>query len=208
MDDDCPEKKKSSALRGMEELSHKLARTPHRSASHRASNQFFFHSSSPKLYETLIEDYKVQRGILHLTAGDGELAMAAYRKRVPYVGLTLTTAHKTALYDRLVRAVLNSMGTEGAHDYDAAYAAALQGKKVKKTQQRNNPKKDTPPNPLEAGEEEDDEENEGEEEEDEGGDGDDEDGGNKLKPSAKAKGGARQSTRRKRPRVDDEEEDE
>ena len=158
----------------------------------------FYHSTSPKLYETIIEDYKVKKGILHLTPGDGEFAMMAYRKRVPYVGLVFTPMHKDKLFERLVRAVLNEMKTQGSQDYDAAFAAALEGRRVKK------PRKAKPQKKEESGEDDKEGEDEGEGDTDPEGEGESDDEGNtepegktsdddepKGKPSPKSKAKAK-----------------
>jgi hypothetical protein len=158
----------------------------------------FYHSTSPKLYETIIEDYKVKKAILHLTPGDGEFAMTAYRKRVPYVGLCFTPMHKDKLFERLVRAVLNEMKTQGSQDYDASFAAALDGRRVKKRRKSPTQKKEEDDDGEGEGEDEgegkDDTDPEGEACEndtdadpDDGTDGDDEPK-SKPKPKAKAKG--------------------
>ena len=163
-----------------------------------SQEQVFYHSTSPKLYETIIEDYKVKKGILHLTPGDGEFAMMAYRKRVPYVGLVFTPMHKDKLFERLVRAVLNEMKTQGSQDYDAAFAAALEGRRVKK------PRKAKPQKKEESVEGDEEGEDEGEGDTDPEGEGESDDEGNtepegktsnddepKGKPSPKSKAKAK-----------------
>ena len=90
----------------------------------------FLDSTAPELYDTLVDDMQLTAGVLHLTASDGELAFACARKKVPYVGICFTEAHREQIRRRLIAKLLDAKGTEGDQDYDAGYALALVGKKV------------------------------------------------------------------------------
>ena len=47
----------------------------------------FWRGRPVKFYQTLISDYKLEKGIIDLTAGDGTLMIHCAKERIPYLGL-------------------------------------------------------------------------------------------------------------------------
>lgn len=72
----------------------------------------FWHSRPISLYQELRHSYRIVAWI-DLAPGDGVLATACAKERVPYLGFTLTDTHAEQLKCRIVTALLESSFTEG-----------------------------------------------------------------------------------------------
>ena len=67
----------------------------------------FWHGRPATLYQELLHSYRLGR-VVDLTAGDGELALQCAKRRVPYVGFTLTSDHSAHLNSHLVQKLMES----------------------------------------------------------------------------------------------------
>ena len=63
--------------------------------------------------------------ITDCTAGDDTLAIHCLKRRVPYVGFTLSAAHISHLKQRCIQALMGSVVTEGEDMYDPNIAKYL-----------------------------------------------------------------------------------
>ena len=72
----------------------------------------FWHARPLQLYEDLVHSYHCC-AVVDLTAGDGSLAALCAKKRIPYVGFTLSDTHTELLKQRCITALLESGFTEG-----------------------------------------------------------------------------------------------
>lgn len=68
----------------------------------------FWHARTPALHAEILHTLKVA-GTVDCTPGDGLMAMAHIRARIPYVGVTLTATHKDEVYKRLQEMTFYSM---------------------------------------------------------------------------------------------------
>jgi hypothetical protein len=84
----------------------------------------FWRSRPLKLYETLVADYKLS-AVVDLSAGDGTLMVHCSKQRIPYCGICLSDAHRTALEQRGVKMILESMFVEGEKLYQPQLAQLL-----------------------------------------------------------------------------------
>ena len=82
----------------------------------------FMHSLSHKFHEELIHSYCIH-ALVDGTPGGGAAAFAAITKRIPYLGLCLSDAHKDLLTQRLLHLVFKEMEREGSVLYEPGMAA-------------------------------------------------------------------------------------
>jgi hypothetical protein len=85
----------------------------------------FWRGRPVKFYQTLISDYKLEKGIIDLTAGDGTFMIHCAKERIPYLGFTLSEAHSKALKQRATQMLLKSMFTAGDRLYNPELALLM-----------------------------------------------------------------------------------
>ena len=85
----------------------------------------FWRGRPVKFYQTLISDYKLEKGIIDLTAGDGTLMIHCAKERIPYLGFTLSEAHSKALKQRATAMLLEAMFTAGDRLYNPELALLM-----------------------------------------------------------------------------------
>jgi len=101
----------------------------------------FFRGMPYKLCVEMIKSWNLT-GIIHTSAGDMEMAVAAVEAGVIYTGICLTELHVELGYARLEERVWELMQTEGNRIYSPQLAVALKSEKAKKAQATT-----PPPNP-------------------------------------------------------------
>ena len=83
-----------------------------------------FHSHPYVVDEEILHDYPI-KAIMHLTPGDGSMALAAIRKRIPFVGVCWTEEHKSGLTTHLEKQIFIAMQTEDDDLYEPALVEIL-----------------------------------------------------------------------------------
>lgn len=81
----------------------------------------FFHSPPLSFFDGIVTDYDLGY-IIDLTPGEGHLALTCLRRKMPYVGICLTEAHRTALTTHLCASVQREFLTEGSPLYEPSFA--------------------------------------------------------------------------------------
>lgn len=84
----------------------------------------FYHTMPLSFYEEIIHSF-CARGVVHLTAGNGELALACLNRKVPYVGVCFSEQHVSALQEYLVTRVYQAMQSEVHPLYQATMVMQL-----------------------------------------------------------------------------------
>ena len=85
----------------------------------------FWRGRPLKCYQTLISDYKLEKGIIDLTPGDGTLLIHCAKERIPYFAFALSEAHAAALKQRAVQVILEAMFTAGDRLYSPELASLM-----------------------------------------------------------------------------------
>jgi hypothetical protein len=81
----------------------------------------FFHTYPVTFFETVLSDYHISH-VIDLTPGAGLMALAAIRKKLPYLGIAFTETHRKELDDHLTYLVQQEYITEGSNLYEPAFA--------------------------------------------------------------------------------------
>ena len=102
----------------------------------------FWHARTPALHEELLHTLKTP-AVFDMTAGDGGLAMACIRERVPYVGIVHNPTHQVHLMNRLQGAVFQSMSTKNDLLHELVFSVALDSADAPKGQTSKPAKKTT-----------------------------------------------------------------
>jgi hypothetical protein len=84
----------------------------------------FYHTMPNSFYQELIHSF-CGKGVVHLTCGNGEFALACIEQRVPYVGMCFTEAHVQTLSEYLTNRVFEAMQHEGHPLYQATMVVQL-----------------------------------------------------------------------------------
>ena len=84
----------------------------------------FFHALPSTFWEEVLYDYQIG-AVIDVAAGDGSLALAALRARIPYTGVCLTEEHKSKLLSRLKDLLCAGAVRAGDKWYDPTLAKAL-----------------------------------------------------------------------------------
>lgn len=84
----------------------------------------FFHALPSIFWEEVLYDYQIG-AVIDVAAGDGSLALAALRARIPYTGVCLTEEHKSKLLSRLKDLLCAGAVRAGDKWYDPTLAKAL-----------------------------------------------------------------------------------
>ncbi len=108
----------------------------------------FFHCFQASFFETLVDDYHLA-AVLDLTPGPGLMAISCLKKRIPYMGVCLTEAHRTHLQENLLTMLLGEFQDETSPLYEPDYAGLLASAEKKtesktKTKPSKTTKKTTP----------------------------------------------------------------
>jgi hypothetical protein len=72
-------------------------------------------------FETVLSDYHISH-VIALAPGAGLMALAAIRKKLPYLGIAFTETHRKELDDHLTYLVQQEYITEGSNLYEPAFA--------------------------------------------------------------------------------------
>lgn len=86
----------------------------------------FFWDSDPRFYDSMINDYFVKT-VIDLSPGAGTLALTCIRRRVGYLGICMSDAHREGLRGVLVDGILSAMQEEGSGLYQPRLVQAMSG---------------------------------------------------------------------------------
>lgn len=97
----------------------------------------FFHGGPVQLCEELHHSYRLHN-IIDLTSGKGDWALTAMSRRVPFVGVVLSKAHREELMKYLLTAVMDAFQTEDHTLYQPSMvdAIATEKKEVQKAEKK------------------------------------------------------------------------
>ena len=84
----------------------------------------FFHAMPVAFYEELIHAYSLG-AVINIGVGDGALALACLRSRIPYTGFCLTQEHKERVTTRLEELLVQGALRHGDKFFESALVKAL-----------------------------------------------------------------------------------
>jgi hypothetical protein len=84
----------------------------------------FYHTMPASFYDELLHSY-CGKAVVHLTAGDGGLALSCVHRKVPYIGVCLTDRHVEQLMEHLTERVFAAMQKEDHPLYQATMVVQL-----------------------------------------------------------------------------------
>ena len=90
----------------------------------------FYHSLPAQFYQELIDGFQL-KAVLDLSPGPGEAALAAYTRKVNYVGVCFSAEHQARMMAHLEARILKAMATDSHELYDERFAIALRGSEAK-----------------------------------------------------------------------------
>ena len=90
----------------------------------------FWHALPAAFYDELLGAFSLSH-IFDLTCGDGALALSAYRRSIPYTGITLGDAHTRFVSKHVTSQIWNAMSTAEDPLYDPRLVATLKADEPK-----------------------------------------------------------------------------
>lgn len=104
----------------------------------------FYHTLPVSYYREMIHCLQ-WKAVIHLSAGDGALALACHSAQIPYLGVCLSEVHATELYRHLEKERFRLMHTEGDE-----FCIPELLKIIVDTNETTTPEKDDKPKPAQS----------------------------------------------------------